>query len=118
MDFHTESYQYFPHKPSQLLGPGSQDSILLENGMPIDSHNTERIDSGSSKTSAESMTGGIFPELLITCLKSVSCCGRPVDNRSMELVILERDRRTSLGFLIKKQFLKSSIQEMSESSGM
>ena len=118
MDFHTESYQYFPHKPSQLLGPGSQDSILSENGMPIDSHNTERIDSGSSKTSAESMTGGIFPELLITCLKIVSCCGRPVDNRSMELVILERDRRTSLGFRIKKQFLKSSIQEMSESSGM
>ena len=86
--------------------------------MPIDSHNTERIDSGSSKTSAESMTGGIFPELLITCLKIVSCCGRPVDNRSMESVILERDRRTSRGFLIKKQFLKSSIQEMSESSGM
>ena len=31
--------------------------------MPIDSHNTERIDSGSSKTSAESMTGD-FPGTL------------------------------------------------------
>ena len=27
--------------------------------MPIDSHSTERIDSGSSKTSSESITGGI-----------------------------------------------------------
>ncbi|GIS50267.1 MAG: hypothetical protein Ct9H90mP24_5590 [Methanobacteriota archaeon] len=58
------------------------------------------------------MTGVFSREILITCLKIVSCCGRPVDSRSMESVILERDRRTSRGFLIKKQFLKSSIQEI------
>ena len=85
--------------------------------MPIDSHSNERIVSGSSKTSSESITGGIFPELLITCLKIVSCCGRPVDSRSIESVILESDRRTSRGFRIKKQFLKLSIQEISESGG-
>ena len=85
--------------------------------MPIDSHSAERIDPGSSKMSAESTTGGIFPEFLITCLKIVNCCGRPVDSRSIESVILDSERRTSKGSLIKKQFLKSSIQEISESSG-
>ena len=64
-DPHTESYQCFAHIPSQSLGPGSQESMLSSNLMPVESHSFHNIELGFANTSFESTIGGAYPDSLM-----------------------------------------------------
>ena len=115
-DAQTDSYQCLAHAPSQVLGPGLHESMFSSKFIPTESHSFPSNSPGASNISLESRIGGSNPNSSITYSTILICCGSPAYIRSTEAVILDSESSTSRGCLIRKQFVRSSIHEMSEST--
>ena len=108
----TAAYQCGAHTPSDARGPGGQDSIRVENGMPSQSHSQRRCCSGARRKSPASMTGTSMPCSSQSFI-SHPCWGRPMSSGSQVSRARTYEATTSTGSRISNTLRKRSVQRRS-----